>query len=180
MFTEEKADELLYQYGLMDILQKYGQVFIIGSYAMKIMTWNDLDFYFEASGFDSVKYYDLAADLVKELSPVYFEGRVDAENNRMFLGMETEITGERWNIDIWWKTRAEIETARAYAGELACKMEEQPELREAVIKIKQELMKKKLYGMNKGKVHYHSKDIYDAVFREKLLSAEQFLLVHPK
>ena len=55
-----------------------------------------------------------------------------------------------------------------------------PELKKAVIKIKQDLIDRKLYGLNKGKVHYHSNEIYDAIFVKGILSTEQFLLTYAK
>ena len=35
-----------------------------------------------------------------------------------------------------------------------------------------------LYGFDKGKKHYHSKEIYDAVFREDIFTPEQFLATY--
>ncbi len=63
---------------------------------------------------------------------------------------------------------------------LVLQMVENPKLKDAVLRIKNDLIKQKLYGPDKRKEHYHSKEIYDAVFIENILSAEQLLLIHPK
>ena len=176
----QKADVLMFEFGLMKILRRYGDVFTVGSYNMGIMTWNDLDFYFDNSRFDRVDYSNLVTDIIKEMLPVRFEGLLNKENNQLFLGFETMITGERWNVDIWWKTKEEIQNSFSYSRDLVAQMECQPELKSAVLRIKQGLIKNKLYGMDKGRIHYHSKDIYDAVFKENIYSTEQFLFHHPK
>lgn len=180
MSIRDKADELIYQSGLMEILQKYGTVSIVGSYKMEVMTWNDLDIYLDIAEFSSDKYYDMVSELIGMLSPVRFDGFMETDKKLIFLGLETKMTGESWNIDIWWKDKADIEDSMAYACELIKKMEQNPELKKAVIKIKQDLINRKLYGLDKGKVHYHSKEIYDAVFEKGILSTEQFLLAYAK
>lgn len=97
------------------------------------------------------------------------------EKESAFLGFETSISGDRWNIDIWWKSQAETGDAIAYANGIARLMHENPKLKNAVITIKQDLISRRLYGFDKGKKHYHSKEIYDAVFHEGILTTEQFL-----
>ena len=37
------ADRILYEFGLLDRLNKIGNAHIIGSYRMDMMAWNDLD-----------------------------------------------------------------------------------------------------------------------------------------
>lgn len=175
---QEKADTFLKESGLMDILQKYGKVTIVGSYKMKVMSWNDLDFYIDIDSFDYKKYHDMAIEIISIFHPVRFDGIQDVEKKQLFLGFEIDSAGERWNIDIWWKEKVEIENAIEFAGILMQQMEQKPELRVAVMSIKQELISKKLYGLDKAKMHYHSKEIYDAVFNRGILSAEQFMMTH--
>lgn len=180
MTIYEEADQLLYEYGLLDILKKYGRVFVVGSYQMGIMTWNDLDFYMDRDDLHEKNYYDLAADILRKMTPMHFDGHLDLEKNSAFLGAETGISGKRWNLDIWWKEKAEIEAAIAHAQNMTASMKERPELKNAVMEIKQGLIARKLYGFDKGKRHYHSQEIYEAVFDEGIFTTEQFLLRHPK
>ncbi|MCM1134628.1 MAG: hypothetical protein NC400_03540 [Clostridium sp.] len=178
MTIYEKADNLMYHHGLLKLLQKYGDVSIVGSYRMGIMTWNDLDFYMDKSGLNPQNYYDLAADIMKTMVPSCFNGEINIENESAFLGFETKMSGDRWNIDIWWKSKSEIDDSIVYANDIVHRIEKRPELKNAVMKIKQKLIARGFYGLDKGKKHYHSKEIYDAVFKEEILTTEQFLKIH--
>ena len=62
MTIYEKADNLMYNHGLLGLLQKYGDVSIVGSYRMGIMTWNDIDFYMDKANLNellqlNIRYY---------------------------------------------------------------------------------------------------------------------------
>lgn len=171
----EKANCLIHDYGLLELLEKYGEVSIVGSYGMNIMTWNDLDFYIDKSSLNGANYYGLASEILKKFVPGHFDGTFHMENESAFLGFETSISGDRWNIDIWWKNQAEINDSIAYANNIARLLHENPTLKNAVITIKQDLISRRLYGFDKGKKHYHSKEIYDAVFHEGILTTERFL-----
>ena len=171
----EKADLLIEKNELMKLLAKYGKVHLVGSYRMQTMAWNDLDFYIETSDFDSELYCAAAAELITRLAPVRFDGINHAEKKQLFLGLEVMEVGQRWNIDIWWKEKAEIDAVIAYEDELIERMQEHPELKNAVVSIKKELIVRRLYGMDKGKKHFHSNDIYDAVLEKGILTLEQFL-----
>ena len=175
MTIYEKVDDLMYNHGLLKILQKYGDVYIVGSYRMEIMTWNDLDFYMDKSNLNAQSYYYLTSDIIREMKPSHFNGELNIENELAFLGFETRISGDRWNIDIWWKDKSEIDDSMAYAHNIICQINENPELKNVVIKIKQDLIIRGLYGFDKGKKHYHSKEIYDAVFNQGILTTEHFL-----
>lgn len=172
---QEKADAFIAQNNLIEILQRYGNTTLVGSYIMKIMTWNDLDVYMDLADFHPDKYYNLIAELVLKLKPVRYDGICNAEKDTYFLGMEIMYKGERWNLDIWWKKREEIEAALAYANDLMLQMNQYPYLREAVCEIKRKLIENKLYGFDKGKKHYHSNEIYEAVFNKGIMSVEDFL-----
>ena len=167
---QEKATEFIAQNQLIDILQKYGKTTVVGSYRMQVMAWNDLDFYIDLADFSSDKYYSLATELITKLNPTRFDGIHNIDQNSFFLGFELIFAGERWNIDIWWKTKTEIAASTSYADELVSQMEQCPYLKEAILEIKHELINRKLYGFDKGKKHYHSNEIYDAVFPPTLFS----------
>ncbi len=172
---QKKAAELIAKNNLIDILQKYGTPSIVGSYRMQAMAWNDLDFYIDLADFSSDKYYDLTTELITQLKPIRFDGIHNVDQNSFFLGFELIFAGERWNIDIWWKTKTEIADSTSYADKLLSQMEQCPYLKEAILEIKHELINRKLYGLDKGKKHYHSNEIYDAVFNKGVLSTDEFI-----
>ena len=100
MTIYEKADDLMYNHALLKLLQKYGDAYIVGSYRMGIMTWNDIDFYIDKSGLNARNYYSLTSDIIKEMMPSCFNGEINIKNEMAFLGFETKISDERWNVDI--------------------------------------------------------------------------------
>ena len=172
---QEKATDFMAKTKLIDIMQKYGKTTIIGSYVMQIMSWNDLDFLIDLADFQTDKYYNLVTELISILNPIRYDGICNVEKDVYFIGMEIMHNRERWNLDIWWKPRNEIEASLAYANDLLLKMRKYPQLREAVVEIKQRLITYKLYGFDKGKKHYHSHEVYDAVFNRGITSVEEFL-----
>ena len=174
MTIYEKADELIYKSGLFSLLNKYGDTFIVGSYRTKMMTWNDLDFYIDNSKFNLSLYYNLVGNVLNKMKPSRFDGLFNIEKNLIFIGFETNIFGERWNIDIWLKSREEIEASLLSEDKLMRLVEERPECKKVILEIKQELTRLKLYGFDKKQGHYHSNEIYDAVLFNNVLSIEQF------
>ena len=40
----EKANELMHGYGLLDLLQKYGEAYIVSTNRMRNMTWYESDY----------------------------------------------------------------------------------------------------------------------------------------
>lgn len=176
MSIKNQADHLIRQTRLLEVLNRHGTPAITGSYFMNIMAWNDLDLYLNpGTGFDP---YSMIADLNAALRPFRFDGFVN--DRSIFYGCETTISGERWNIDVWIRTEAEIAESLASCAGLLRRMESQPGTREAIVAIKTALIQKGLYGFDKHPVHhYHSRDIYDAVLNEGILSPEEFLSRHP-
>lgn len=63
----------------------------------------------------------------------------------------------------------------AHANDLMLQMNLYPYLREVVCEIKRKLIENKLYGFDKGNKHYHSNEIYEAVFNKGIMSVEDFL-----
>lgn len=62
------ADYFLYECGLFEELQKYGNTHIIGSYRMDMMAWNDLDIYVENTNMTLEKLYELSTFIIKKFS----------------------------------------------------------------------------------------------------------------
>ena len=77
MTIYEKANELIYKSGLLSLLNKYGDTFIVGSYRTKMMTWNDLDFYIDNSKFNPSLYYNLVGNVLNKMKPSRFDGLYD-------------------------------------------------------------------------------------------------------
>ena len=179
MSIRTQADAFLAQTNLTNTLSAYGSAHIVGSYRTDLMVYNDLDFYMDNAALTADVYHVLFCELIRLLRPIRCEGFLDPDNSSAFIGMETMITGEKWNLDLWWKPESIIRAAEAEAQRMNALMAAQPELRTAALTIKQDLCALNLYGLNKGKKHYHSQEIYDAIFREGICSTAEFLQNHP-
>ena len=175
MSIRGEADRLLERTGLMDVLRPFGAVAIVGSYSMDLMAWNDLDVYVDAGDWTVERYCDVLGAVAKAVQPVRVDGFQDAAQGRYFIGMETMITGQRWNIDIWGRSTAEIADAQRSNAEMKRRFDADPELRSALVRIKQGLIARGMYGFDKGAKHYHSPEIYRAVLDEGVRTTEEFL-----
>ena len=174
---KQQAERLLYEFGLLEALSFYGKVHITGSCRMDLMCWNDLDLYIEENPGLRENWFDLVHDVCEKLRPYSFDGFFKTE--RMFLGCETEISGERWNVDIWVKSREQIENAKKYCDDITAETVRNPEVKTAILAIKRKLIALNMYGIDKMKDrHYHSDEIYKAVLAENIRTPEEFLNRH--
>lgn len=112
MTMREEAEHLLHGCGLLDVLRRYGEPVVTGSCSMDMMAWNDLDLYVVENDSIFAQWFALAHAVCDALQPVKVE--VQREPGKLFLGMETEITGTRWNVDVWGKDRTGVEASKAY------------------------------------------------------------------
>ena len=181
MNLQKEADRLLYDFGLLKIIEAHGTVHIVGSYRMNMMTWNDLDINIESRNHSFEEIYRLAGDINEILKPYRFEGMSNDKENSYFYGCETDVSGERWNIDIWLRKKPDIIKTEKYCDNIIQKISVDPDLRKKIMTIKEELIKMGLYGMDKSiKKHYHSNEIYDAILNDNVQNIDEFLKKYPK
>lgn len=168
------ADRLLYEYGLMKRLEEIGKPHIIGSYRMDMMAWNDLDIDIENDTMSLDKMYDLSTFIINTFHPVWYEAKeeVNAEGKRVwFHGFETMITGELWNVDLWFFDKETISKAEKYCDNIAINTSQTQ--KDIIISIKSELISRGLYSFEK----YKSIDVYKAVLEANVKNVDEFLLV---
>src|ERR1051325_12227183 len=60
-----EADALLRRYGVLGTLRRFGTPHIIGSYAMRLMTWRDLDIYLEMPSCETTSFLELGCEVGK-------------------------------------------------------------------------------------------------------------------
>lgn len=99
-----QADRILYEFRLLKKLEEVGVPHIIGSYRMDMMAWNDLDIDIENDGMSLDKLYELSSFILNTFHPTWNEAKeeINEDGKRVwFHGFETTITGELWNIDLW-------------------------------------------------------------------------------
>lgn len=172
-FTRKKAaDRILYEFGLYEQLEKMGVPHIIGSYRMDMMAWNDLDIDIENDNMSLEKLYELTAYIIRTFQPVWYEAKEEiAENEKKvwFHGFETTITGELWNVDLWFFDKETICNAEKYCDGITAKTDDNQ--KDTIVKIKNELINRGLYSFEK----YKSIDVYKAVVEENVKNSDEFL-----
>lgn len=182
MKIRDEADRLLYGTELLRILEHYGKAHLVGSYRMDMMSWNDLDVNIERDDDPPREVlFALSTEVSGTLKPYRFEGRRFPESGDLFFGCETDVTGSRWNVDVWFRKKADIAETEKYCDAVRRRVSGDPALGRAILRIKRELIRRKLYGPDKmpGR-HYHSVEIYNAVFGGGILTCPEFLEKHPR
>lgn len=169
---KETADYFLYDCGLLDELNKYGKVHPIGSYRMDMMAWNDLDLDVENDDMSLEKLHRLTAFIIERFQPTWYEAKeeINADGKRVwFHGFETVMTGELWNIDIWFFDKAKIEDTTRYCDTVA--RNATAEQKRSIVAIKEALISRGLYTFDQ----YRSIDVYKAVTEMGVEDIETFL-----
>lgn len=169
---KQQANRILYEFGLMKKLEEFGVPHIIGSYRMDMMVWNDLDIDIENDRVSVESLYELSQYIIKTFRPVWYEAKETLDENGKtvwFHGFETTITGELWNVDLWFFDKETIEAAERYCDNI--KEHASEEQKEAMIAIKKELISRNLYSFEK----YKSTDVYEAVLEKNVKNAKEFL-----
>ena len=170
---KNNADKLLYDFGLLNELNNYGTPYIVGSYAMDLMAWNDLDIYVSNEAMSTEKLYELTSFILRTFRPVWYEAKKEVSDGKTvwFHGFETEILGELCNVDIWFFDKETITKASDFSKNIKQKLLVDPELKEVVINIKQSLIENEQYGFDK----FSSMDVYKAVFEDNIRSYKEFI-----
>lgn len=172
-YLKNNADKLLYDFGLMNELKKYGTPYIVGSYAMDLMAWNDLDIYVSNESMSTDKLYELTSFILTTFQPVWYEAKKDVADEKTvwFYGFETEILGELCNVDIWFFDNETIAKALDFIQNIKQILLDNPAKKEIVLNIKQSLISNKQYSFDK----FSSMDVYKAVFEDNVCSYEEFI-----
>lgn len=168
------ADRLLYELGLFDKLAEMGKPHIIGSYRMDMMAWNDLDVDIENDTMSMDKIYELSTFIINTFHPVWYEAKeeVNADGKKVwFQGFETMITGELWNVDLWFFDKETIAEAENYCDNIADNTSQAQ--KDTIVSIKSELIERGLYSFEQ----YKSVDVYKAVMESNVRNVDEFLML---
>jgi len=168
------AQRILHEKGLLDRLAQIGTPHIIGSFRMNMMAWNDLDIDIENDHMSLDKLYELSTWIQRSFHPTWYEAKEESNSEGKtvwFHGFEAVIEEEKWNIDLWFFDRETICKAEAYCDRIKKRIEEQSGARDAILDIKQELIKRGRYGF----YDYASMDVYRAVLEQDICTADEML-----
>ncbi len=168
-----QADKLLYDCGLFKELEKFGTPYIVGSYSMDLMVWNDLDIYVSNETMSNDNLYNVTTFILDRFKPTWYEAKQDTIDNKTvwFQGFETNILGELWNVDIWFFDKEKIAATKDFCDKIKAEAQSDSAKKEAVISIKKMLIQKDEYGYGK----YTSMDVYKAVFELGIRKYDEFM-----
>ena len=171
---KREADQLLYEKGLSEILQRYGTPHISGSYELDLMTWRDLDIYLEVKEFSEREFFLMGAEISTKLRPIkmQFRNELIAQTIDLPLGLYwgVYLGNERagaWKLDIWCVNPEECRRLLNYCT--AIKNRLTPEAKIDIMNIKSQCWEDPRYRRQ-----YTSADIYKAVLDNGVRTLEDF------
>ena len=121
------------------------------------------------------KLYELTSFILSTFNPVWYEAKevVNDEGKTVwFHGFETMITGELWNVDLWFFDKETIADAEKYCDTISENTSQ--EQKDIIVSIKSELISRGLYSFE----HYTSMDVYKAVLENNVKNTDEFLILH--
>ena len=167
------ADQLLAG-GLREILSDYGEINIVGSYALRLMVWRDLDIHLLRVGFDRKSVFEVGARIADLLNPQRMHYRDQTINSTeglptgfywgVYLGDERDGA---WKIDIWMTRPESFQAIREYGERIKSQLS--VATRQTILEIKDACWRHPQY--RKG---FSSRDIYTAVLDHGITSIEGF------
>jgi len=159
-----EADEILWEWGLHRLLAGYGEVYPTGSYALRLMTWRDLDLYLVAPGITVGAFFGLGRQIAELLGASKMRFRNERVGHTPGLPRDGLYWGiymgdERagaWKIDLWAMDEEEHSRLQVYLDAIAARLS--GKARHRILRIKSACWMRPGY-----RLRYSSRDIYRAV-----------------
>jgi hypothetical protein len=168
-----EADRLLAS-GLRRILDNCGDVHVVGSYALRLMVWRDLDIHIVCAAFDQRRFFDLGGQIAELLSPakMHFRNEFVMQTPELPRGLYwgVYLGDERrgaWKIDIWASDEEGFRHATGFDERLRTVLTD--DLRANILRIKSAVWNHPQYRKS-----FSSADIYRAVIEQKVRDVEGF------
>lgn len=143
-----QADDLIHEWGLHDILTKYGEVFYTGSYFLDTLVYPDLDVQILLAGdplslpvfFEIGREISLLDDVVAMKFDNCVRRRSASLPEGLYWGIKTLIGNaeRRWKIDLWAKDEKSCKEHEAEMSEIARRLDIKH--REIIVEIKHSLL----------------------------------------
>ena len=168
-----EADRLLAS-GLQTILNDYGAVHVIGSYALHLMVWRDLDIHIVQPELDKRKFFELGGKIAALLRPqrMHYRDETTAATQGLprglywgvYLGNEREGA---WKIDIWTTGEEGFEAVRTHGERIRERLSDSN--RTLILQIKSACWRHPQYRRE-----FASGDIYTAVLEHGVVDIDGF------
>jgi len=168
-----EADVLLERTGLCTILESCAPISIVGSYALRLMVWRDLDVAMNAPGLAVAEYFELGKRIADAAAPwkMFFTNNRNGESSSdpkgLYWGIRLGAIGEAWKIDLWAFETAHFEEKIRQCEDLKSRLNERNRL--TVLQLKSHLWNHPQY-----RDAITSQDVYDAVLDDNASNLEEF------
>jgi hypothetical protein len=169
----EEARDLL-DGGVRSVLAEYGRVEPMGSYALKLMAWRDLDVYVVRDDVDRDLFLAVGGKLRELLSPhkMVYRDELLAQTSGLPSGLYWGIYlgDERagaWKLDVWALGEAAFEAARSSQDDLAGRISERH--RSVILRLKGAVWQHPGYRKT-----FSSRDVYSAALDEGITDVDEF------
>jgi hypothetical protein len=167
------ADELLISSKLPQILEKYGLIRFVGSYAALLMMHGDIDIHIlREKEFSKQETLDMFNDIVASTKfNSYYIGDWNDSNVHpefpygYYIGLKTRIGDIKWKIDIWFLSNAEQERFDKENMDIT-KLTLTDEQREAILSFKK-------YRQENG-IKISGQEIYEMVINKGVTKLDDF------
>ncbi|MEI7463436.1 MAG: hypothetical protein WCK03_03515 [Candidatus Taylorbacteria bacterium] len=172
------ADELLASSKLLQILEKFGQIRIVGSYAAGLMMHGDIDIHIlrdkEFSKQETLDIFNEIVALTKFNS--YYIGDWNDSNVHpefpygYYIGLKTRIGDIKWKIDMWFLSIAEQERFDKENMDVT-KLTLSDEQREAILTFKK--------YRQENNIKISGQEIYELVINKGVKKLDEFKRLLP-
>jgi len=170
----EEARTLLHEEGLLSIIQQVGPVCVIGSYALNLMTWRDLDISVQLPDENDIpRFFGIGQRIVEkfQVARMTFNNPVLIPNfpygRGLYLGPHMLYRGQNWKVDLWGYGKDDYQMNLHKFGRLSDELRDADRL--SILRIKNEVCKRPEY------IHeVTSMDIYEAVAKHNINTIEEF------
>lgn len=142
------AKQVLESKKIDSTIRKMGELYYTGSYALDLMTWNDIDMQLVIrEGLDPIESLGTIFSLLSkdpdfiEAQMIHFRGNYKPKKPRgVYLGIKMDCPdlGGLWKFDIWSLDKLDFEKNRSLIETLRSKLN--PQKRNLILELKHELM----------------------------------------
>jgi len=169
-----EASRLLYNEGLFSLISSVGPACIIGSFALDLMTWPDLDISVQLPDDKDIStFFDLGREIANKFqaTKMSFSNqfiRPDVPfDHGLYWGIQLLYAGRTWKIDLWGYGDDAYQANLKDLDRL--RRQHQDANRIAILRIKNEVCQRPEY-----RVQISSMQIYEAVTQYHIQTAEEF------
>ncbi|MBT2765996.1 hypothetical protein [Paenibacillus sp. ISL-20] len=173
---QDEASEVADELRLYELLSQAGEPVRVGSSALGLMVWRDLDMTVKCSRLSQQLTAQIASELmlhagVRELKFINDTGVYNTDPaypDGLYIGLKYKSQrGKEWEMDIWFVDEPERQPDLKHIITMPEQLTQ--ERREAILQIKSDWASRDEYGKT-----VRSFDIYTAVLEENIRTPEQF------